>query len=108
HSQTLSSLTASTTYHYRVKSKDAAGNPAVSGDFSFTTASATGPQTTGPQTIVWTAMVNVTASSNSLRKTAGCDGCGDAGAVSTQSIASGDGYDESTSEGSPPYRGAVW
>src|SRR5439155_22794040 len=37
HSASLSSLTASTTYHYRVKSRDAAGNLAVSGDFTFTT-----------------------------------------------------------------------
>src|SRR5437762_9651781 len=40
HSQALSSLAASTLYHYRVKSKDAAGNPATSGDFTFTTTAA--------------------------------------------------------------------
>jgi len=38
HSQGLSGLAAGTLYHYRVKSRDAAGNLAVSGDFSFTTA----------------------------------------------------------------------
>jgi len=38
HSATISGLTANTTYHYRVKSRDAAGNLAVSGNFSFTTA----------------------------------------------------------------------
>jgi hypothetical protein len=38
HSVTLSGLNANTTYHYRVKSKDAAGNLAESGDYSFTTA----------------------------------------------------------------------
>ena len=37
HSQVLSNLNASTSYHYRVRSKDAAGNLAVSGDFNFTT-----------------------------------------------------------------------
>jgi YD repeat-containing protein len=37
HSVTLSGLAASTTYHYRVKSKDAAGNLAVSSDFTFAT-----------------------------------------------------------------------
>ncbi|OVE80231.1 hypothetical protein BVY01_00605, partial [bacterium I07] len=37
HQQTLSGLQANTTYHYRVKSTDAAGNPAVSGDRTFTT-----------------------------------------------------------------------
>lgn len=37
HSQSLSSLTANTLYHYRVKSKDAAGNLATSADNTFTT-----------------------------------------------------------------------
>ena len=37
HSQTISGLNPSTTYHYRVKSRDGAGNLAVSGDFTFTT-----------------------------------------------------------------------
>ena len=38
HSASLSGLQASTLYHYRVKSRDAAGNLATSGDFTFTTA----------------------------------------------------------------------
>lgn len=42
HSQALSGLTASTIYHYRVKSKDAAGNLATSGDYTFTTSSTSG------------------------------------------------------------------
>jgi len=37
HSVALSGLQANTIYHYRVKSKDAAGNLATSGDFTFTT-----------------------------------------------------------------------
>jgi hypothetical protein len=37
HSQTLSGLSAGTLYHYRVKSKDAAGNLATSNDYVFTT-----------------------------------------------------------------------
>ncbi len=37
HSVTLSGLSANTTYHYRVKSADAAGNTAVSSDHSFVT-----------------------------------------------------------------------
>jgi hypothetical protein len=37
HTVSLSGLAASTLYHYRVKSKDGSGNPAVSADFSFTT-----------------------------------------------------------------------
>ncbi|MGH9754986.1 MAG: RHS repeat-associated core domain-containing protein [Blastocatellia bacterium] len=38
HSQVLSGLSAGTQYYYRVKSRDASGNLAISGDFSFTTA----------------------------------------------------------------------
>lgn len=45
HSVSLSALTASTQYHYRVKSKDSAGL-SMSGDFSFTTSAA--PDTTPP------------------------------------------------------------
>ena len=38
HTVTLSGLVAATMYHYHVRSRDAAGNLAVSGDFTFTTA----------------------------------------------------------------------
>ncbi|HEV8636751.1 MAG TPA: DUF4082 domain-containing protein, partial [Chloroflexota bacterium] len=38
HSQGLTGLAPSTLYHYRVRSKDAAGNPATSANFTFTTA----------------------------------------------------------------------
>lgn len=41
HSVSLSGLSANTTYHYRVKSKDASGNLAVSQDYTFTTGSQT-------------------------------------------------------------------
>ncbi|MFQ5598287.1 MAG: hypothetical protein ACE5GK_09580, partial [Nitrospiria bacterium] len=46
HGQSLSGLSPSTIYHYRIKSRDAAGNLAVSGDLTFTTTSA--PDTTPP------------------------------------------------------------
>ena len=46
HSVSLGSLSAGVAYHYRVKSKDAAGNLAVSGDFTFTTVKAV--DTTAP------------------------------------------------------------
>ncbi len=42
HSQVISGLSPNTTYHYRVLSRDAAGNVSVSGDFTFTTSSNTG------------------------------------------------------------------
>jgi hypothetical protein len=40
HSVSLSSLISGTTYHYRVHSKDSSGNESISGDFTFSTASA--------------------------------------------------------------------
>ena len=43
HTSGVSGLTAGTLYHYRVKSRDAAGNLAVSGDFTFTTTTAPPP-----------------------------------------------------------------
>src|SRR6266542_3196516 len=67
HSQGLSGLTAETVYHYRVKSRDAAGNLAVSGDFTFTTPDTTPPVisnvaaggiTTSGATITWTTNEN--------------------------------------------------
>ena len=42
HSQTLTGLSAGTTYHYRVRSQDASGNLAVSDDFIFRTGDAPG------------------------------------------------------------------
>ncbi|MDO8806151.1 MAG: fibronectin type III domain-containing protein, partial [Elusimicrobiota bacterium] len=46
HSAGLSGLTGSTTYHYRVRSKDAALNQGASGDHTFTTSAA--PDITAP------------------------------------------------------------
>ena len=66
HSRQLTGLTAGTVYHYRVKSRDAAGNLATSPDATFTTAAApdttpptisaisVGSITTAGATIVWT------------------------------------------------------
>lgn len=50
HSQVLAGLTAGTVYHYRVLSKDGAGNLSVSGDLTFTTSAvvdATAPTISG-------------------------------------------------------------
>jgi hypothetical protein len=41
HSMNLTNLKAGYTYHYRVRSKDAAGNEAISSDFSFKTEEST-------------------------------------------------------------------
>jgi hypothetical protein len=46
HSQTLSGLLSGTTYHLCVKSRDAAGNLSVSGDYTFTTLQGGGPALT--------------------------------------------------------------
>ncbi len=51
----------------------------------------TGSTTGGGGGVVWTSLVNATATGGSLQKSGGCDGCDDAGAVSQQQIASGDG-----------------
>jgi hypothetical protein len=60
HSQTIGGLSASTPYHYRVRSRDAAGNLAVSGDFTFTTGA---PDTTPPviSGVATTAITNTAA-----------------------------------------------
>ncbi len=47
HTQGLSGLAGATTYHYRVRSRDAAGNAAVSGDYTFTTSDTAAPVITG-------------------------------------------------------------
>jgi hypothetical protein len=52
HSVLLSSLSPSTTYHARVRSRDAAGNLAMSGDVAFTTP-ATPPPPPPPPTSGW-------------------------------------------------------
>src|SRR5204863_7801866 len=43
HAGALSGLSGSSVYHYRVRSRDAAGNLATSGDFTFTTVDGTAP-----------------------------------------------------------------
>ncbi|HUS26337.1 MAG TPA: LamG-like jellyroll fold domain-containing protein [Nevskiaceae bacterium] len=58
HSQVVSGLDQDTTYHYRVRSVDAAGNASVSGDFTFHTQPAV--DTTAP-----TVPANVVATANS-------------------------------------------
>src|SRR5262249_30647918 len=42
----------------------------------------------------WTNTVNVSVVNGSLQKTAGCDGCDDAGATSSESLVQGDGFVE--------------
>src|SRR5215813_1597333 len=90
HQVTLADLVPGARYHYRAKSRDAAGNLVVSRDFSFTTAAAP-PGGAVAQPVIWTEIVKATLTGTTLLKTAGCDGC-ESTAVSQQMIASGNGY----------------
>jgi hypothetical protein len=45
----------------------------------------------GTENVVWTQLRRVTVSGNSITKSSGCNGCGDAGASSQQTITSGNG-----------------
>ena len=89
HLVTLTDLVPGTLHHYRVKSKDAAGNQTVSNDFTFTTLAGSGASVA--QSVVWTNIVKATLSGTTLRKTAGCDGC-ESTAISQQMITAGSGY----------------
>ena len=57
-----------------------------------------------PASITWSNPVNVTAAGNSLTKTAGCDGCNDAGAASQQQISGANGYAQFTAGATGPLR----
>lgn len=71
----------------RAVARDAAGNIATS---SVTVTVKNDPA--GGESVTWTSRKNVTALSGVLQKTSGCDGCQDAGAVSVESLSSGDGF----------------
>jgi hypothetical protein len=83
-----------------VKSKDAAGNLAVSNDFTFTTPAGSGGGST--QDVAWTNLVNVAATGNSLRNNV----AGNGGATSVQRIETGNGYVEFTATETNTYRWA--
>ena len=67
HAMNLSSLPEGTTLHYRVRSRDAAGNAVTSSDFVFTTASAGGDTT--PPSISGVNVSNITGSSATINWT---------------------------------------
>jgi len=76
------STSANGSYTLTAVARDAAGNVQTSSGVAVTVANSTG----GSGTLVaisWTNRKNVTANGSSLTKTGGCDGCADAGAVST-------------------------
>jgi hypothetical protein len=54
--------------------------------------------------VVWNELVNVSTAGNTLQKTAGCDGCEDAGAVSMQQVPAGDvDFDFTVGETGPEF-----
>lgn len=73
HSQTLSGLSAGTLYHYRVKSKDAAGNIATSLDQTFTTTVTAAPDTQAPNAIANLAASGIQQTSATLSWSAPAD-----------------------------------
>jgi hypothetical protein len=100
HSLTLSGLMSGTLYHYRVKSKDASGNLAVSGDLTFKTSGSlaggggetgSGGGVSAPQPVIWTQLNKLAQNGATLTKNAGCTGC-ESTAVSQQVLPSGNGY----------------
>jgi hypothetical protein len=64
---------------------------------------ASAPPPSAGQAVVWTSLAGVTATGSTLKKTA-ATGWGNAGAISTQTIASGDGYVEFTASETTTYR----
>ncbi len=76
HSVTLSGLTANTVYHYKVASKDAAGNSASSPDQTFTTQAQPVSDTTAPSIPTNLAATAVSASAINLTWTASTDAVG--------------------------------
>jgi len=65
HSVSVTGLTANTTYHFQVKSKDAAGNLATSADATFTTQAATS-DTTAPTVSITAPTANATIAGKSV------------------------------------------
>lgn len=76
HSVSLSGLSDSTLYHYRVKSKDQAGNLATSADYTFITKASVGSDTTSPTVPVNLSATAVSSSQINLSWTASTDNIG--------------------------------
>ncbi|MCU1328810.1 MAG: hypothetical protein JWN34_4180 [Bryobacterales bacterium] len=83
HSVALTGLTGATLYHYRVKSKNSAGQLAASGDFTFTTTGSSGPPAgvNFLSNLTWTSATNGYGPAE-LDKSNGENAAGDGGAIS--------------------------
>jgi len=95
HSVPLSGLTAGTTYHYRVHSTDAAGNPAVSADSTFTT---TAPDLTAPTVAISAPAAGATVSGTVQVTAAAAD---DVGVAAVQFLL--DGANLGAEDSTAPY-----
>lgn len=87
------------THTIRADARDAAGNYASSSVITVTVANGSsggGTTIAGTQAVSWTRIRNAQVSGGSIFKSGGCDGCPDAGASSSQTIASGLGFVEFT------------
>jgi hypothetical protein len=81
-------------------SSGSSGSTGSTGSTGSSSSSLPAAQISGPAAVIWTTDSNVAVSGGSLIKTGGCSGCADAGAISAQTILSGDGYVEFSGEGS--------
>ena len=88
---TITGLAAGTTYNYRVVSRNrGAASSYTTG--TFTTTGGEEEEEEG-NPVTWTTLVNATVlNTDELTKTGGSDGSEDAGAVSVETIASGNGF----------------
>jgi hypothetical protein len=89
--QTATYRLASTSSYYRTGSRAPGDGKDMGADIDAMIAAFNGP--VGSESgVVWTSVVNATATGNSLQKTGGCENCQDAGGVSQQQIVTGTGY----------------
>lgn len=93
HSVTLSNLAPGSRQHFQIHVRDSAGNIKSSTNYQFVTAT-TGSVTTA-SSVNWVNLQNTVLNGASLSKSGGCDGCADAGAVSSETL-SGNGFVELT------------
>ncbi|MCA1632975.1 MAG: fibronectin type III domain-containing protein [Acidobacteria bacterium] len=84
-------------YKYRVRATNAVGDSAYSNEVSPKPPCwVTGSDAPPAENVIWSSVVGVQPTGNSLRKVSGTSSWYDAGAVSTRTIASGTGYVEFT------------
>ena len=103
HTQVLGGLQAGTLYHYRISTKDAAGNERLSNDATFTTTGVAPPPDTTPPTVAITAPAASSSLSGTVVVTA--DAADNTGVVGVQFLV--DGANLGAEDLSAPYS-ASW